>query len=189
MKIVRLQPIVKPHVSSETWGLAYRMIPLHESEKRTRKWLPEQESHFLHVLNGGGEECLLAHVGVAAHARITKSVELFGIRERKFNRLFSPSVEALSRRSFCEGIRLIQIVLPNMSRHHLSFTACSETFSPFWTGLTSFCVAAILTVSFTACRGVLEQTTFRANIAIERRIVVKSEFTVSSVRVRVPSIP
>ena len=41
---------------------------------------------------------MLAHVGVAAHTGITKPVKLFGVRERSFNRLFSPSVEASRQR-------------------------------------------------------------------------------------------
>ena len=156
--------------------------------KRTRNWLPEQGSHFLHVLNSGGEEGLLSHVGVAAHAGIAKAVELFGIRERSFNRLFSPSVDVLSRRSFCEGVRLIQIVLPHMPRHHLSFTACSETLCLLWAGLTGSCVATVLAVSIAGCRGVLEQTSLRANVAVERGIVAKSEFTICIVRVRVSPV-
>lgn len=140
-------------------------MPLHEGIKRTRKWLPEQGSHF-RVLNGGGEECLLAHVGIAAHAGITKPVELFGIREGSFNRLFAPCLEIFSCRRFRKGIRLIQIVLPYMPRHHLSFTACSETFRSFWARLTTLRVAAVLAVSFAACGGVLEQAVFRADITI-----------------------
>ena len=73
--------IVKPHVSSEAWGLPYWIQPEYKETKRTRKRLPEQGRNFLHVLNGGGEEGLLVHVGVTAHASIAKAVELFGIRE------------------------------------------------------------------------------------------------------------
>ena len=162
----RPQPIVKPHVSSEAWGLPYRGESKHKRTKRTRKWLPEQGSHCLHVLNGGGEKCLLTHVRVAAHASITKPVELLGIREGSFNRLFSPGVEVLSRRSFCKGICLIQIILPYMPRHHLSLTACSETLSLLWAGLTGFGVATVLAITFAACRGMFEQTALRADIAV-----------------------
>ena len=182
------QPIVKPHVSSETWGLPYRIQCKSNGTKRTQKWLPEQGSHCLHVLNGGGEEGLLAHVGVAAHAGIAKAVELFGVREGAFNRLFSPSVDILSRRSFCEGVCLIQIVLPYMPRYHLSFTACSETLRLLWAGLTGFGVAAVLSVSIAACRGVLEQAALRADIAVDRWIISEPKFAICTMRVCVPSI-
>ena len=146
--------------------------------KWMRKWLPEQGSYFLHVLNGGGEESLLAHVSVAAHAGIAKPVELFGVREGSFNRLFSPSVEVLSRRSFCEGVCLIQIVLPYMPRYLLSFVACCKALYASGAGLTGFCIAAILAVSFAGCVVMLEQAAFRTDIAVESGIVLESVFTV-----------
>ena len=36
-----LQPIVKPHVSNETWGLPYRTHCTCKKTKRAQKWLPE----------------------------------------------------------------------------------------------------------------------------------------------------
>ena len=156
--------------------------------KAARKWLPEQGSHFLHVLNGGGEEGLLAHVGVAAHAGIAKAVELFGIRERAFNRLFAPGVDVLARWRFRKSVRLIQIVLPNMPRHHLSLVTCCKTFCPSGARLTSFCIAAVLAKTFAARGGVLEQASFRADVAVECGIVLESIFAICAVGIGVSSI-
>lgn len=39
---------------------------------------------------------MLAHVGVATHAGIAKTVELFGVREGSLNRLFAPDVDVLA---------------------------------------------------------------------------------------------
>ena len=156
--------------------------------KRAQKWLPEQGSHLLHILNGSGEESLLTHVGVAAHARIAKAVELFGVREGAFNRLFSPGIEVSPRRSFCEGVCLIQIVLPNMPRHHLSLVTCCKTFCPSGARLTSFCIAAVLAKTFAARGGVLEQASFRADVAVECGIVLESIFAICAVGIGVSSI-
>ena len=131
---------------------------------------------------------MLAHVGVAAHAGIAKAVELFGVRERSFNRLFSPSVDVLSSRSFCEGVRLIQIVLPNMPRHLLSLVALGEAFRSSGAGLTRFFVATVLAEPFAVRGGVFEQTTFRADIAVQCGIVSKPIFAICAVRVGVTAI-
>lgn len=131
---------------------------------------------------------MLAHVGIAAHAGIAKAVELFCIRERSFNRLFSPSVKVLSRRSFREGVRLIQIILPYMPRHHLSLTACSETLCLLWTGLTGSGVATVLAKALAGCGRVPQQAALRADIAVERGIVAESKLAVCAMRVRVSSI-
>ena len=131
---------------------------------------------------------MLAHVGVAAHAGIAKAVELFGIRERSFNRLFTPGVDVLARWRFCEGICLIQIVLPYMPRDHLSLVTCCKTFRSSGTRLACFRVAAVLAKPFTACRGVSEQASLRADIAVKRGIVSESVFAIGVVGVGVSAI-
>ena len=131
---------------------------------------------------------MLAHVGVAAHAGIAKAVELFGVRERAFDRLLSPSIKFFPCRSFCKSVCLIQIVLPHMPRQLLSFVACSETLCSLWARLTCFFVAAVLTKTFAVCVVMLEQAAFRTDIAVERGVVAESIFAVGSMRVGVPTI-
>ena len=131
---------------------------------------------------------MLTHVGVAAHARIAKAVELVGVREGAFNRLFSPGIEVSPRRSFCEGVCLIQIVLPHMPRQLLSLVACSETLCSLWARLTCFFVAAILAKPFAVCVVMLEQAAFRTDIAVECGIVPESVFAVSSMWMGVSTI-
>ena len=131
---------------------------------------------------------MLTHVGVSAHAGITKSVELFSIREGSFNRLFAPGVEVLSRRGFRKGVRLIQIVLPNMPRYLLSLVACRKALCSSGAGLTGFCIATILAVSFAGCVVVLEQASFRADVAIQCGIITESVFAIGAMRIGVSAI-
>ena len=131
---------------------------------------------------------MLAHVGVAAHAGIAKAVELFGVREGAFNRLFAPGVNVLASRRFCEGVRLIQIVLPNMPRYLLSLVACCKTLCSSGAGLTGFCIATILAVSFAACVVVLEQASFRADVAIQCGIITESVFAIGAMWIGVSTI-
>ena len=131
---------------------------------------------------------MLAHVAVAAHAGIATAVELFCVRERSFNRLFAPCVEIFTCRRFRECICLIQIVLPNMPRHLLSLVALGKAFRSSGAGLTRFFVATVLAEPFAVRGGVFEQTTFRADIAVQCGIVSKPIFAICAVRVGVSAI-
>ena len=131
---------------------------------------------------------MLAHVGVATHAGIAKAVELFGVRERAFDRLFSPGIELFPCRSFCESVCLIQIVLPHMPRQLLSLVACCKALCSSRAGLTCFFVAAILAKPFAVCVVMLEQAAFRTDIAVECGIIPESVFAVSSMWMGVSTI-
>ena len=131
---------------------------------------------------------MLAHVGVAAHAGIAKAVELFGVREGSFNRLFAPDVDVLASRRFCEGVRLIQIVLPNMPRYLLSLVACRKALCSSGARLTCFCVATILAKPFAVCAVVREQAPFRADIAVQCGIVTESVFAIGAMWIGVSTI-
>ncbi len=70
-----------------------------------------------------------------------EAVVFFGLHERAFNRLFSPSVNASALLRFGQGSDFVRSILPDMSLHPPSRHTRSKARCPSRTGFTGFAVA------------------------------------------------
>jgi hypothetical protein len=92
---------------------------------------PVQDGRYLfHVLHGSGKQALLFDFGKPAHAAVSLTVELFGLRKASLNGLFSAFIDLLSDIGMCKLIRFILEVLPYVSSQALGLLLCCKAFFP-----------------------------------------------------------
>ncbi|ODB69748.1 hypothetical protein A7310_19940 [Bacillus velezensis] len=78
------------------------------------------DRHLLHVLHGCRHKGLFPDVWKTAQTAIAKPMELFGIREASFNRLFSFAVQLFTRWAQPVAPYPLFAVFPDMPSHHFA---------------------------------------------------------------------
>lgn len=152
---------------------AFEVISQEEARKQKQR---EGLCEALHVLNGGNEEALLAHVLDAEHTGITEAMIFLGLRKRPFNGFLAPLVKSSANTRLGEDCNIIQRILPNMTFHHPSLCFAAEALFPHRTGGAFLWVAVVLSVPLLGRRFPVEQFFGGAEICIVIRVVMEAPF-------------
>ena len=156
-----------------------------------KKRRPEKEKSLYQafdVLNGGGQETLLAHVVDAEHAGIAEAMVFFRLRKGTFNRLFSPFVYAFAVVRLRKEYDIVQGILPYMTFHHPSVCTGTKALIPPGTVPALFAIAVILSVAIPGGSAPVKKALCRTNLNVALKVIVESILSVVFSCVGMPSV-